>query len=112
MKTTEVLIIGAGPSGMVFSLALSKLGVRHILIEKRSEISNHPKAHEISGRTLEILKQLGINLQDLIEEASDQDTASKLYFVKTYGRKSEESISRKIKSKQNTREIFPFRLPF
>ncbi|GBF51067.1 hypothetical protein LPTSP4_25980 [Leptospira ryugenii] len=83
MKETEILIIGAGPTGMVMSLALTKYGIQNIILERTNEIQKHPKAHEISGRTLEIIHSLGVSLKELVKEASDQETASKITFCKT-----------------------------
>jgi len=60
MKSTEVLIIGAGPSGMVSALCLAKLGVSSIIVERNAGISEHPKAHELNTRSIEILADLGI----------------------------------------------------
>ena len=42
---TDVLIVGAGPSGMVSALCLARAGIRSIVVERASELSAHPKAH-------------------------------------------------------------------
>ncbi|MEO0897736.1 MAG: FAD-dependent monooxygenase [Bacteroidota bacterium] len=78
--TTQVLIIGGGPAGMVSALYLSKLGVSSILVERQTEISVHPKAHELSARSIEILLQLGISLEELKAEASSYEAASRILF--------------------------------
>ena len=59
--TTPVLIIGAGPSGMVTALCLALRGVDSILVERQDKIEPHPKAHELSARSIEILHELGID---------------------------------------------------
>lgn len=82
-QETQVLISGAGPSGMIAAIYLSKLGIKNILIERRGEIQNHPKAHELSARSLEILTSLGIPFEELIKEASDPETASRILFCNT-----------------------------
>ncbi len=38
MKTIPVLICGAGPVGLSLSLALSRLGIENLLLEKRAVI--------------------------------------------------------------------------
>jgi 2,4-dichlorophenol 6-monooxygenase len=81
--TTQVLIIGGGPSGMAAALALAKCGVKSMVIEKRERIARHPKAHEVSARTLEILTQLGIPFKELEAEASPQEDASRILFCRT-----------------------------
>lgn len=83
MHRTGVLIVGAGPSGMVAALALAKSGIDSILIEKRKSPGIHPKAHEISGRTIEILTSLGISVEELRKEASSHEVASTIVFCRT-----------------------------
>ncbi len=56
-----VLIIGAGPVGLTLSLLLSKYGIRSHIIEKETEIIDHPRAHFINTRTMEIFRSLGID---------------------------------------------------
>ena len=63
--TTDVLIIGGGPAGMLSAIYLDLLGVSSIVLERKAEISQHPKAHELSARSIEILQQLGFSLEDL-----------------------------------------------
>lgn len=60
MNQTDVLIIGAGPTGVVAALCLAASGVSSVVVERRSEIGEHPKAHELSARSIEILLGLGL----------------------------------------------------
>lgn len=80
---TQVLIVGGGPSGMVAALALAKCGVRSIVLEKRAQPGRHPKAHEVSARTLEILTQLGIPFREFEAESSPHEDASRILFCRT-----------------------------
>ncbi|MGD8990515.1 MAG: FAD-dependent monooxygenase, partial [Desulfobacterales bacterium] len=54
----HVIIIGAGPVGLVSSLFLSKYQIPHVLVEKRAKPDNHPQAHFINCRSMEILREL------------------------------------------------------
>jgi 2-polyprenyl-6-methoxyphenol hydroxylase-like FAD-dependent oxidoreductase len=45
MSTIPVIIIGAGPVGLSASIALSRQGIRNIVIEKHPGTSIHPKAN-------------------------------------------------------------------
>lgn len=56
-----VLIVGAGPAGLCTSIALSRMGVRSILIERHAGTSVYPKATGISLRTMELLRQWGLD---------------------------------------------------
>jgi len=56
-----VLIVGAGAVGLAASDLLAKYGVSSLLIEKRREVFLYPKARNLSFRSLEILRGLGLS---------------------------------------------------
>lgn len=58
-----VLIIGAGPVGLSASLLLSDLGVDNLVVERNPGTTDHPKAHVVNTRTMEIFRSLGIDEQ-------------------------------------------------
>lgn len=60
MKTVPVLVVGAGAAGLATSALLAQHGVTSLLVEKRSEIFRYPKARNLSFRSLEILRGLGL----------------------------------------------------
>ncbi|MBO0866478.1 MAG: FAD-dependent monooxygenase, partial [Mycobacterium sp.] len=55
-----VLIVGAGAAGLTTSALLAKHGVQSLLVEKRREVFIYPKARNLSFRSLEILRGLGL----------------------------------------------------
>lgn len=57
---TSVLIVGAGAGGLAMSALLAKHGIGSLLVEKRREVFLYPKARNLSFRTLEILRGLGL----------------------------------------------------
>jgi putative polyketide hydroxylase len=63
MKHVPVLIVGAGAGGLVASALLAKHGVHSLLVEKRREVFIYPKARNLSFRSLEILRGLGLGEQ-------------------------------------------------
>jgi 2-polyprenyl-6-methoxyphenol hydroxylase-like FAD-dependent oxidoreductase len=56
-----VLIVGAGAAGIATSALLAKHGVRSLLVEQRREVFRYPKARNLSFRSLEILRGLGLS---------------------------------------------------
>ncbi|KAH9315639.1 hypothetical protein KI387_024266 [Taxus chinensis] len=62
-----VLIVGAGPVGLVLSILLTKLGVKCAVIERSQQFRKHPQAHFINNRTMEVFRKLD-GLSGEIEE--------------------------------------------
>jgi 2-polyprenyl-6-methoxyphenol hydroxylase-like FAD-dependent oxidoreductase len=60
MTTHSVLIVGAGPTGLVLALWLTKLGVRVRIIDKTAEPGTTSRALAVQVRTLEFYRQVGI----------------------------------------------------
>ncbi|MGA8544514.1 MAG: FAD-dependent monooxygenase [Mycobacterium sp.] len=75
MTTTHVpvLIVGAGAGGLTTSAVLAERGVHSLLVEKRDEVFIYPKARNLSFRSLEILRELG--LADEVHAVADGVTA-------------------------------------
>ncbi|CAN4124347.1 unnamed protein product [Withania somnifera] len=53
-----VLIVGAGPVGLVLSILLTKLGVKCAILEKNKAFSTNPQAHFINNRSMEVFRKL------------------------------------------------------
>lgn len=53
--TADVLVVGAGPTGLLLAGDLAAAGVRVVVLEKRAEESNLTRAFAIHARTLEVL---------------------------------------------------------
>ena len=68
-----MLIVGAGVGGLATSALLAKHGVRSLLVEKRREVFIYPKARNLSFRSLEILRGLG--LCERVHEVADHVSA-------------------------------------
>jgi 2-polyprenyl-6-methoxyphenol hydroxylase-like FAD-dependent oxidoreductase len=60
MTRSEVLIAGAGPTGLVLALWLTKLGVRVRIIDKTAEPGTTSRALAVQARTLELYRQLDL----------------------------------------------------
>jgi 2-polyprenyl-6-methoxyphenol hydroxylase-like FAD-dependent oxidoreductase len=60
MADCDVLIAGAGPTGLVLALWLAKLGVRVRIIDKTAEPGTTSRALAVQARTLELYQQLDL----------------------------------------------------
>jgi 2-polyprenyl-6-methoxyphenol hydroxylase-like FAD-dependent oxidoreductase len=60
VQNTDVLIIGAGPTGLVLALWLTRLGVRVRIIDKTAEPGTTSRALAVQARTLEFYSQIGL----------------------------------------------------
>lgn len=60
IRDTDVLIIGAGPTGLVLALWLTQLGVRVRIIDKTTEPGTTSRALAVQARTLELYNQMGL----------------------------------------------------
>ena len=58
--TVDVLIVGAGPTGLVIALWLTRLGVRVRIVDKTAEPGTTSRALAVQARTLEFYNQIGI----------------------------------------------------
>jgi len=72
-----VLIVGAGPTGLVLALWLSRLGVAVRILDKTSEPGTTSRAVAVQARTLELYRQVG--LSDALVEAGIQTAGLNLW---------------------------------
>lgn len=59
--TTDVLICGAGPTGLTLATTLAARGTGFVLIDKLAAIQDTSRAAVVHARTLEVLEPLGIS---------------------------------------------------
>ena len=61
--TTEVLIVGAGPTGLTMACELLRHGIQCRIIDKAASPSVRSKALVVQVRTLEIFQQMDQDLE-------------------------------------------------
>ncbi|MFI7482048.1 FAD-dependent oxidoreductase [Kocuria sp. M1R5S2] len=61
--TTDVLIVGSGPAGSSAALFLATYGIDHLVINKYASTAETPRAHITNQRTVEIMRDMGIEDQ-------------------------------------------------
>src|SRR3954468_18181386 len=60
MEPVDVLIAGAGPTGLVLALWLTRLGTRGRIVSKVAEPGTTSRAIGVQARTLELYRQIGL----------------------------------------------------
>ncbi|MHA7262057.1 FAD-dependent monooxygenase [Arthrobacter sp. TMN-37] len=81
-RSTDVLMVGAGPTGLMLATWLRRLGIDAMLVDAKAEPTRESRAIGLQSRTMEIYDQLGV-----IEPVLDQ--AQKALTLKPgYGRRS------------------------
>lgn len=57
---TDVVIVGAGPTGLALAMQFIRLQVDFIILDKKETTTPHSKAIGVQARTLEIYEQIGL----------------------------------------------------
>lgn len=60
MAETDVLIVGAGPTGLALACQLVRYGVDFAILDKKETTTPYSKAIGVQARTLEIYEQIGL----------------------------------------------------
>ena len=60
MSTSDVIVVGAGPTGLMLACELAMRGVAVRLLEERRDIPNITRAFGVHARTLELLDARGL----------------------------------------------------
>jgi 2-polyprenyl-6-methoxyphenol hydroxylase-like FAD-dependent oxidoreductase len=61
MMDSDVLIVGAGPTGLTLAIDLGQRGVRCMLIEQKERPAFLPKMERVNARTMEIYRRMGLS---------------------------------------------------
>jgi 2-polyprenyl-6-methoxyphenol hydroxylase-like FAD-dependent oxidoreductase len=77
MTRSDVLIIGAGPTGLVLALWLAKLGVKPRILDRTAGPGTTSRAVAVQARTLELYRQL--DLADAVVERGHKVPAVNLW---------------------------------
>ncbi len=60
MNTTDVLIVGAGPTGLTLAASLVSRGISTTLVDKQAAGANTSRAGVVNARSLEVLEPLDV----------------------------------------------------
>src|SRR5262245_7083004 len=73
----QVLIVGAGPTGLVLGLWLRRLGIDVRIVDKTAEPGTTSRALAVQARTLEFYRQIG--LADTVTARGREVSAANLW---------------------------------
>lgn len=57
---TEVLVVGAGPSGLMAAVCMARLGIAVVVVDGKSEPTRESRALALQARSMEIYDQIGL----------------------------------------------------
>ncbi|HRO95399.1 FAD-dependent monooxygenase, partial [Citricoccus sp.] len=65
---TDVLVVGAGPTGLMAGAWCARLGLRAVVVDAKAGPTRESRALGLQSRSLEVYRQLG--LADAVERAA------------------------------------------
>jgi 2-polyprenyl-6-methoxyphenol hydroxylase-like FAD-dependent oxidoreductase len=76
----DVIIVGAGPTGLMLAAELRVAGVRPLVLERQPQLRETPKANGFSGQITELLRYRGVLDRVLAASIGPIHTAPRLPF--------------------------------
>jgi putative polyketide hydroxylase len=55
-----VLVVGAGPAGLAAAIELARHDIPSLLVERRTQLSSHPRSTTLSLRSMELIRAWGL----------------------------------------------------
>ncbi|MGX5696002.1 FAD-dependent monooxygenase [Agromyces soli] len=83
--STDVLVVGAGPSGLMLGVCLARLGVDAIVIDGKAGPTRESRALGVQARSLEIYAQLGL-IDGVLAEATSAPAVVPGFRDRPFGR--------------------------
>lgn len=74
-KPRQVIIVGAGPAGLIIALMLAQKGIQSTVLEKSHDIDRNPRASFYSSPTIYELRRAGL-MEDIMKDAFVPDGVS------------------------------------
>jgi 2,4-dichlorophenol 6-monooxygenase len=76
-----VLIVGAGPVGLMGALLLARHGMEARILDRRETPIRAPAAHVVNARTFEICRAVGVDMDAFAEFSADPKDAGQVIWV-------------------------------
>lgn len=69
-RSAPVMIVGAGPVGLMMALLLARQGIASTIVERFRTRHGAPKAHALNPRSMEICKAIGLDVARMAQVAT------------------------------------------
>lgn len=83
--SVDVVIVGAGPTGLTAAHLCHRLGLSAVVLEQRDGPQRSPAAHAVNARTFEIWRQAGVEMDRVLAAALSSDEAALVHWVRKFG---------------------------
>jgi len=83
--SVDVVIVGAGPTGLTAAHLCHRLGLSAVVLEQRDGPQRSPAAHAVNARTFEIWRQAGVEMDRVLAAALSSDEAGLVHWVTKFG---------------------------
>ena len=78
--TTDVLIVGGGPTGLALAADLSTKRIASMVVETRTEPTAHPRATLLGSRSMEYFRRLGLD-EAIVERSLPRHRGYRIVFA-------------------------------
>ena len=85
LEHVDVVIVGAGPTGLTAAHLCARLGLSAIVLERREGPQRSPAAHVVNARTFEIWRQAGVDMTPILDECLSPEEAGEVHWVTELG---------------------------
>jgi 2,4-dichlorophenol 6-monooxygenase len=83
--STQVLVVGAGPTGASAAVFLARHGIEVVLVARNRVVSDTPRAHITNARTMEILRNVGLEEACYAKASANRFQANKVWVTTLAG---------------------------
>ena len=84
-ERVDVVIVGAGPTGLTAAHLCDRLGLTAVVLERREGPQRAPAAHVVNARTFEIWSQSGVDMGPVFDECLSPEEAGAVHWVTKLG---------------------------